>query len=152
MAPGAPDDPTQFTDVRDITHWMVRCLEDGVTGVYNATGPRSPLSMAELLYGIRAVTSSAVGFTWVPADFLAAHGVRPFSHMPLWQPPVGRTAGFFRMSAERARAEGLTFRPLAVTAADTLEWWLTEPEQRRAELQAGLSADREREVLRAWHA
>ena len=43
LAPGAPADPTQFIDVRDLTQWMVRCLENGVTGVYNATGPRAPL-------------------------------------------------------------------------------------------------------------
>jgi len=151
LAPGAPDDPTQFIDVRDLTEWMVRCLENDVTGVYNATGPGSPLSVAEMLYGIRAVTTSDVRFTWVDADFLAAQGVRPFSHMPLWQLPVGRTAGFFRMDASRAQARGLTYRPLATTAADTLEWWLREPAERRAELRAGLSPDRERGVLRAWH-
>ena len=152
LAPGAPADPTQFIDVRDLTQWMVRCLENGVTGVYNATGPRAPLSTAEMLYGIRAVTTSDVRFTWVDADFLAAHGVRPFSHMPLWQPPVGRTAGFFRMNAERAQAEGLSYRPLAETAADTLAWWLTEPQERRTGLRVGVSNEREREVLRAWHA
>ena len=152
LAPGSPDDPTQFVDVRDITHWMVRCLENGVTGVYNGTGPLAPLSMAGMLYGIRAVTTSAVSFTWVDATFLREHDVRPFSNMPLWYPPVGRTAGFFRMNADRARAQGLTYRPLAETAADTLEWWRSEPLERRSEMRAGLSAAREAEILGAWHA
>jgi 2'-hydroxyisoflavone reductase len=151
LAPGSPDDPTQFVDVRDLTHWMVRCLEDGVTGVYNATGPLGRLSMAGMLYGIRAVMAGEVSFTWVDAAFLAEHGVRPFSHMPLWQPPVGRTAGFMRMNAARAQEKGLTYRPLAVTAADTLEWWLAEPVERRSDMRAGLPAQREAEVLRAWH-
>lgn len=152
LAPGSPDDPTQFVDVRDLTQWMIRCVEDGVTGVYNATGPIGVLSLAGMLYGIRAAMTSEVSFTWVDADFLAQQGVRPFSHMPLWQPPVGRTAGFMRMSAARAQARGLTYRPLAVTAADTLEWWLTEPVERRSDMRAGLPAEREAEVLRAWHA
>ena len=152
LAPGSPDDPTQFVDVRDVTHWMVRCLENGVAGVYNATGPLAPLGMAEMLYGIRAVTTSAVSFTWVDATFLSERGVRPFSHMPLWYPPVGRTAGFFRMNADRARAQGLTYRPLARTAADTLEWWQSESPDRRNSVRAGLCAAREAEVLAAWHA
>lgn len=152
LAPGDPDDPTQFIDVRDLTHWMVRCLEDGLTGVYNATGPAAPLSIAEMLYGIRAVTTAPVRFTWVDAAFLAEHGVRAFSDMPLWYPPVGRTAGFFRMNADRARANGLTYRPLAVTAADTLEWWRSQSAERRSNLRTGLSATREAEVLGAWHA
>lgn len=151
LAPGSPDDPTQFIDVRDLTHFMVRCLENGVTGVYNACGPGSPLSMSGMLYGIRAVTTSSVRFTWVDAGFLAERRVRPFSQMPLWYPPVGRRAGFFRMSAARAQARGLTYRPLAVTAADTLEWWKTQPAERRSELNAGLPAEREAEVLAAWH-
>ena len=56
------------------------------------------------------------------------------------------------MNAERAQAEGLSYRPLAETAADTLAWWLTEPQERRTGLRAGVSNEREREVLRAWHA
>jgi len=151
LAPGSPDDPTQFVDVRDLTHWMIRCLENTVTGVYNATGPLAPLGMGGMLYGIRAVTTSEVSFTWVDESFLREHGVRPFSDMPLWQPPVGRTAGFFRMNADRAQAQGLTYRPLADTAADTLEWWRSEPPDRQNNMRAGLSAVREAEVLAAWH-
>ncbi len=151
LAPGSPDDPTQFIDVRDLTHWMIRCLENTVTGVYNATGPLAPLGMGGMLYGIRAVTTSEVSFTWVDATFLREHEVRPFSDMPLWQPPVGRTAGFFRMNASRAQAQGLTYRPLADTAADTLEWWRSESSDRRREMLAGLPAARESEVLASWH-
>ena len=152
LAPGRPDDPTQFIDVRDVTHFMVRCLEDGMTGVYNTTGPAAPLSISEMLYGIRSVTTSAVRFTWVDSQFLAEHGVRGFSDLPLWFPPVGRTAGFFRMNSEKAQAKGLTYRPLAVTAGDTLRWWNSQPAERRREMRAGLGAEREAEVLEAWHA
>ena len=153
LAPGRPDDPTQFIDVRDVTHFMVRCLEDGIIGVYNTTGPEAPLSVSEMLFGIRAVTTSAVRFTWVDAQFLAEHGVRGFSDMPLWYPPVGRRAGFFRMNSDKARAKGLTYRPLAVTAAETLEWWQSEPAERRSSaMRAGITAEREAELLADWHA
>jgi 2'-hydroxyisoflavone reductase len=45
---------------------------------------------------------------------------------------------------------GLTFRPLADTARDTLEWFLTLPAGRRKNLRAGLDPDREAFVLDAW--
>jgi 2'-hydroxyisoflavone reductase len=48
-------------------------------------------------------------------------------------------------------AAGLTFRPLAITVADTLAWFGSQPENRRSNLRAGLSAGREVEILKAWH-
>ena len=58
--------------------------------------------------------------------------------------------GFSRMDCSRALAAGLSFRPLADTVRDTLDWARTfEPDH---EWRAGLSREREREVLDAWHA
>ena len=56
-----------------------------------------------------------------------------------------------RISIQRALAKGLTFRPLAATARDTLEWFKSQPAERQAKLKAGLSPEREAEVLAAWH-
>jgi 2'-hydroxyisoflavone reductase len=72
--------------------------------------------------------------------------------MPVWLPPSGETAGFARRSIARALAKGLTFRPLADTARATLEFYEQQPEDRKAQLRAGLAAAREREVLAAWRA
>jgi len=152
MAPGDPTDPVQFIDVRDLSEWYVRLVEQGGGGVYNATGPGSELSIAEMLYGIRAATTSDVRFTWVDAEFLSQHEVAPWGEMTVWIPPVDEYAGFSRVDCSRAIKTGLTFRPLAVTTADTLEWWDTLPEERKAKLRAGLAADKEAKVLAAWHA
>ena len=43
-------------------------------------------------------------------------------------------------------------RPLATTAADTLAWFDSLPAERRAKLRAGLGAERETALLKAWHA
>ncbi len=152
MAPGDPTDLVQIVDVRDLAGWMVRMVEQSVSGVFNATGPASPLSIAEMLYGIRAVTTSDVRFTWVDADFLAQHEVRPWGHMPVWIPPRDGMEGFARVDCSHAIAEGLTFRPLADTAGATLEWHRGRPEEQRQNMRAGLPAEREREGLAAWHA
>ncbi len=152
LAPGDPTDPTMFIDVRDLAEWYIHLVERDVTGVFNVLGPEAPLSFAELLYGIRAVTTSVVSFTWVDADFLAAHEVRPYSDMPCWIPPRGNRAGFQRFDLTRSLEQGLAYRSLAVTAKDTLDYHKSRPPERQAELQAGLAPEREAEVLAAWHA
>lgn len=146
LAPGHPHDEVQFIDVRDLTEWMIRMIEDGNIGVYNATGPLSRLSTAEMVYGLRAITSTAIGFTWVDTNFLIENGIR---YMVPWVAPRDEAFGMSTIDGTKAVAHGLTYRPLAVTAMDTLEWWNTLPEERRAAM-AGLPAEREREVLDAW--
>jgi 2'-hydroxyisoflavone reductase len=152
LAPGTPQDPTQFIDVRDLGAWIVLLLEKNRTGVYNATGPKEPLPMGELLASCKRVSGSDATFTWVPATFLEAQQVAPWSDMPVWVPPVDDMAGFARVGIARATAAGLTFRPVDDTVRDTLAWWRTVPEERRAKLRAGLGAAREAEVLAAWRA
>jgi 2'-hydroxyisoflavone reductase len=108
--------------------------------------------MAEMLYGIRAVTRTPLSFCWVDAEFLAAHEVYAWQHMTTWVPPSEGYEGFSRVDCSRAIASGLRFRPLAETARDTLDWWNSLPEERRSAPRAGLPAEKETEVLAAWHA
>jgi len=154
LAPGTPADPVQIIDARDIAEWTIRMAEQRATGIYNATGPRAPLSIAELLHGVRASQSgdNVVSFEWVSQDFLEQSGVRGWSDLPVWVPVRDDNAGFARVSIERAVAKGLSFRPLAVTARDTLDWFRALPAERQATPVTGLSAEREAEVLRAWEA
>ena len=152
LAPGAPTDPVQIIDARDLAEFSVRVAEDGTTGTYNATGPQALLTMAEMLGGIRAVMSNDAHLTWVSAEFLDAEKVRPWSDMPVWIPPADDYRGFAQRDVRRAIAKGLTFRPLAVTAKDTLEFYNGEPEERREKLRAGLAPAREQEVLAKWKA
>lgn len=147
LVPNDGSDPTQIIDVRDLTHWIVRLAEAGTTGRFNATGPATRLSMAEMVYGIRAITSTPVSFTWVPFDFLREQGLRPWSDMPAWIPddPISF------VSVRRALAAGLTLRPLADTALDTLLFHQSRSPEEQNDLQAGISPNREREILEAWH-
>ncbi len=151
LAPGKPDTPVQFIDVRDLGAWIVHCLEARVLGRYNALSPAGEHSMGELLETCRDASGNEARFTWVPADFLAAQGIAPWSDMPMWLPPAGDYAGSGLMSAAKAVAAGLRFRPLESTAADTLAWWRNE-RGGEAELRAGIDAKREQAVLAAWHA
>jgi 2'-hydroxyisoflavone reductase len=152
MAPGTPDDPVQFIDCRDLGEWYIRLVEAKAVGTYNGVGPRSPMSIGGMLHGIRAAVDNEISFTWVDADFLDKHEVAPWMHMTVWVPPVGEYAGFSTSSIQRALDAGLTFRPLADTAKATVDYWNSLPEDRRAQPRAGLPAEREKEVLAAWHA
>lgn len=150
LVPGDGSDPVQLIDVRDLTEWMIRMVEARQGGIYNVTGPGSPLTMAEMVYGIRAVTTAAVSWTWIDDfDFLAEHNLVA---MVPWVMPRGDTLGMSTLSGARAVAAGLTYRPLADTARDTLEWWRNAPAARTATPRFVLTPEREAEILRAWKA
>jgi 2'-hydroxyisoflavone reductase len=151
LAPGAPSDPVQFIDGRDLAEWTIRMVENGETGIYNATGPVKQLGIGDMLETVKSALSSSAKFTWVNADFLEAQKVAPWSDMPVWIPPRGEEAGGNQISNKRALDKGLTFRPLAETARDTLAWFKTLPQDRQSHLKAGLAPEREAEVLAAWH-
>lgn len=146
LAPGDGTDPVQIIDVRDLVEWIVRLAENNDFGAYNGVGLASPPSMAEMLYGIRAVTTRDVDFTWVPIPFLREQNVQPYSDMPIWLP----SDPLSRVDNSLAIESGLTFRPLAVTAADTLAWHKTRPAAEQAELRIGIKPEREQSVLQAW--
>ena len=152
MAPGNPDDPVQFIDCRDLGEWYIRLVEAKAVNTYNGVGPRSPMSIAGMLYGIRAAVDNEISFTWVDAEFLEKHEVQPWMEMTVWVPPVGEYAGFSSSSIQRALDAGLSFRPLADTADATMDYWNSLPEERRATPRAGLSPEKEKIVLAAWHA
>jgi 2'-hydroxyisoflavone reductase len=152
LAPGDPSDPVQFIDARDLAEWTIRMVEQEATGVYNATGPAAPLTIKGMLDGIKSALGSQATFTWVPADFLEKEKVSPWSDMPVWVPPTGEDAGLGMISIKRALDKGLTFRPLAVTARDTLAWFKSQPKERQEKLKAGITPEREKEVLEAWRA
>jgi len=151
LAPGPGTDLLQVIDVRDLAAFIVRCAEQGINGVFNADSPPGEMDMKELLETCRNVAGSDAAFTWVDAEFLAEHEVAPWSDMPVWVPPTGDEAGFATVRVDRALAEGLVFRPISETIRDTLAWWKHEPEERKSSLRAGLTAEREAEVLKLWH-
>lgn len=127
-------------------------VENGETGVYNATGPASLLTIGGMLGGIKTALDARANFTWVSAEFLNAQKVEPWSDMPAWIPPRGEMLGFASLNVKKAIGKGLTFRPLAGTARDTLKWFKGQSPERQAKLHAGLPPARETEVLAAWRA
>lgn len=152
LIPGQPDHPVQFIDVRDLVAFMILLLENGATGTFNAVCPPWEMGMRAFVHGVHAATSAPCEFVQVDDNaFLMEHGV-PFA-VP-WIMPIEDNFGSARINNERAFAAGLTMRPLAVTAMDTLAWWHSDAvsEERRARMindPDGL-IQRESAILEAW--
>lgn len=150
LAPGAPADPIQVIDVRDLAAWLVLLMDNKTMGVFDAVGPGEPLTMGAVLDKSKAITGSDARFTWVSSAFIDKFPGEPLD-LPIWAPPEGKTAGFHTRSGERARKAGLVHRPVDATMTDLLAWFKSLPPERQEKRRAGISREREAEVLAAWH-
>jgi len=149
LAPGRPDRPIQFIDVRDLAAWIVNMLESGETGVYNTASSPGDLTMQTLLRTCCEMSDKDTEPVWMDDAFLTEHEVGPWIELPLWIPedePIAR--GFFDFRTDHAIVKGLTFRPLEDTVRATMEWSLTRPDDH--EWRGGLKKERERELLAEW--
>ena len=147
IAPGDPTHPVQFIDVRDLAEFVGRVIETDTPGTFNVAGPSfQPVGMAEYLYGVRGAFANAVAFTWVDEKFLEERKIR----YQLWISQNGPARGASQVRSQRAIAAGLTFRPLAVTARETYDWFRSEPAERQAKL--GLTLERDAQLLAEWKA
>jgi 2'-hydroxyisoflavone reductase len=150
LAPGSPEDPLQIIDVRDLAEWLVLVAENNLTGLFNTTGPEKPWSMGGLMAACKEVTGRDTQPIWVPTEFLAKHGESGEGNIPIWAPATGKTKGSHLRSNAKAVKAGLKFRSPTVTVKDTLAYFKSLPEERRAKLRAGLTPEREAELLALW--
>jgi 2'-hydroxyisoflavone reductase len=146
LAPGDPLGPQQLVDARDLAQWSIRAVESKTTGIYNIAG--DVIGMAEMLGAIRGAFASSSRLTWVPEDWLLAHKVNP-SEIPAWF--MGYEAGRKQISNLKSRAAGFSFRPLAATFVDTLNWYKSLPADHPGVALVGWRPEREQQVLAAWH-
>ncbi len=146
LAPGNPDQSVQIIDVRDLAQWIVQMVEDKRAGVFNAVGPDYALTTRRMLEACVAACNPQARLTWVDEAFLLEHKVEPYSEMPVWV--LERESALETCSNARAIAAGLRFRPLEETIHDALASAKTRPADHA--WRAGMKAEREAELLRAW--
>jgi nucleoside-diphosphate-sugar epimerase len=140
VAPAPPDENVQFVDVRDLAEWLVTLCETRRPGAFNAVQPG--VSWEELLETCREVSGSDAKLVWADGEFLLEQGVEQWMGLPMWMHEE-EWRGMHMADVSRAIAAGLSFRPLEETVRATLDEAETTEE-------AGLSPQREREVLDAW--
>jgi 2'-hydroxyisoflavone reductase len=142
LVPQPPDRPVQMIDARDLGAFMLRLLEQGASGYYNATGPNQPLTWTQWMDIFSEASGSKPTLTWVAEEFLIERGLNA-GDLPFWFPT--EYGNLFAVSVQKALDAGLTFRPAVETARDTLAW------KGQADLIAGLKPEREAELLAEWH-
>lgn len=152
LAPGTAADPIQFIDVRDLADFVRLCVERKLDGRYNLCNQPRSVSMGDLLQTSRRVSKSTATFVWVSPQFVEAQQLLESGEIPLWAPSTGEFAGMALVSPARAVAKGLRFRDLQTTVADTLAWHAKRPAEQQRKLQAGLTPEREAELLKLWRA
>lgn len=145
--PGIPGDLVQIVDVRDLAIFTIDCIDRQIDGAYNMVNAR-PCNMGSVLEDSMAVTATDVDPVWINSDFLQSNGLEGGSDFPVWH----GADGFSGISSERAVRAGMQSRPVRETARDLLTWWDTLPEERTAKLRAGISAEKEAEIIAAWKA
>lgn len=151
LAPGNPNQRISFIDVRDLATWIVRMAEQRATGVFDADGPGSPITMRGLLDACNHGAGRGASLVWVSEDFILKEGVAPWSELPLWVPGSDpEYAGFSLVDTRKAIAAGLSFRPVTETIRDTLEWLKTRPAE--YVWRAGLDRLKEVQLLERWQA
>ena len=144
--PGTPGDDIQIIDVRDLANFTIDCLEKKTAGVFNTCTPSGSFKMGELLEDSLAVTASDMSPTWVSTEFLKEHEVM----LPIWEDPHGENSQLLTVDGSRAAAAGMHCRPTRETARDTVSWWNTLPAERTTATRAGLTPEREAELLALW--
>lgn len=125
LAPGDPGDPHQNLDVGDLAQWVLGMAERNEVGIYNGVGPDR--TIAEVLGGMTGALSTTARLIWVPSAWLMQEKQKGTElHLPLWFAPADRPT-FMRVSGAKARAKGLSYRPLALSTTDILKWYHAQP-------------------------
>ncbi|HEX4818292.1 MAG TPA: NAD-dependent epimerase/dehydratase family protein, partial [Nonomuraea sp.] len=87
LAPGDPDAPLQFVDVRDLAVFTLDQGERGTADRFVVTGPVGQTTFGEWLGACREATGSGAELVWVDSAFLAEQGAGVFVELPLWGGP-----------------------------------------------------------------
>lgn len=146
VAPGAPTDPVQIIDVRDLSEWMVHVAENKIIGRYNACGLEKKLEWGKVIEACVKNGSKPSKAHWASLEVLEKF---PNARFQIWAPYAGESKGFHTVSNAAAVKNGLRFRSIDTIVKDTLEWCKTLPEERQQAVFRGMTEELENEILAA---
>ncbi len=144
LAPGTPENFVQLIDARDLSDWIIKIIEENVTGSFNVTSKSLDLTFGKMLGAMKNAIGSDAEFVWADEKFLNENNVVPWSEMPFYLPEsVEELRNFLTMNVDKALAKNLTFCRLNDTITEVLNWRKTQD----FEMRAGISDEREKELL-----
>jgi nucleoside-diphosphate-sugar epimerase len=147
LVPDTPDLPTAVVDVRDLAAWILDGAERGRTGTFDTVGPT--VSFGQWIALCREIGGHTGPVVLAHPTWVVEQKVEQFmgrDSLAMWLVEPGYE-GWSARSGAAARAAGLRHRPRAELIADTLAWEREQGLDR--ERSAGLSPERERDLLRA---
>jgi 2'-hydroxyisoflavone reductase len=150
-------------DVRDLSAWIIKLIEDGASGTFNATGPAARQTLSQFVEGLAPLARSPLTYTWIEDyEWLRRYPLRKradgstagLTYSVPWIMAEGDELGHMQIDNRKAIAAGLRFRPLLQTARDIIAWRESDavPEALRKQPRYVLSAEEEAAMLRAWKA
>lgn len=122
VAPGRPERPWQFVDVRDLAAWLNTCVSEQVSGPFDITCPSGHTTTQTFLDAVRSATGDKAELVWIDQDTVLAAGAQPWVQLPGWLPEGGDFAGFMDGDTSAAIGTGLLSRPVELTVEDTWAW------------------------------
>ncbi len=148
LAPGTAENFVQLIDARDLSEWIIKAVEENITGTFNVTSKSLDLTFGKMLDEVKTATESQTEFIWADEKFLTENEVAPWSEMPFYLPESEESVkNFLMMNVDKALAKGLKFRPLRETISGVFDW----REKQNFEMKAGISAEREKELLEKFY-
>lgn len=154
LVPGKADDPVQYIDVRDVSEWMIRLIEEKKVGTFNAAGPKEAQNMYSFVEEAKKAFDVETSFVKIDDyDFLKEHNI---GYIIPWIMPIDNNMGSAKINNELAKKNGLTFRPLTESIRDTYDWWYSDAVSReqRDELESNPQSlmVREKSIIEKWEA
>jgi len=112
--------PIQRIDGRDLADFMLKMVEQKLTGPFNACADSQ--EFLEVLDECRTILNSS-------SDVVKVSERAEDKAYPLLPPLDGAADAMMNTSNAKAVAAGLTFRPLSQTVNDLWAWWQTQGEE-----------------------
>lgn len=153
IGPGDGNDYYQEIDYKDVSRFLIRAVEQNITGTFNTTS--KPMHFSEFLAACNDASDSNAIWTWIPRDFLQQAGISDSKYFVGWEAPEWR--GVNLTSSDKAFSTGWKTRPFSETAREILAFYhlpstkisdWRDPDQRP--WADPLTPEKERAVLLAW--
>ncbi|MEX1263511.1 MAG: epimerase [Actinomycetota bacterium] len=166
LAPAPADYGLQWVDARDLAAFVLGLAERATPGVFGVVDRAPTMTLGGLIAEAASAAGADTRVAWADEAFIASSfgGEQegdaqpsetdaqatetdvddPHEAFPLWWPEA---PGFHAFDPSRAFEAGLLCRPPSQTVRDTLAW---DRARGQEPMQAGLSAEREQQLLAAW--
>lgn len=121
VAPNNPDQKLQVVDVRDLANFTLDAVEKSLTGTYNVVGPGSAITLKSTLELAREQLNPDAVIQWVTMSEERAEKLAfPLTYSG------NEGDKMMNVNWSRAKAAGLTHRPLKETMKDLATWFQTQ--------------------------